>query len=64
MKLCEIEVSNILNGTCSRYLKVGESEEDVEKRETEVRNEMFGHGMFFVFAKEITEVDGHKIIVE
>lgn len=45
------------------YLTVGNSAEEVEKRETKKLQEKCSCFMF-CYAFEVNEVDGHKIIVE
>lgn len=63
MKL--FQVNYLENNDDETYLTVGTDEdtsETIEKREYEKRNDW--NCLYFLGAREISEVDGHKIIVE
>lgn len=63
MKL--FQVNYLENNDDETYLTVGtddDTSETIEKREYEKRNDW--NCLYFLSAREIEEVDGHKIIVE
>lgn len=59
------QVNYLENNDNESYLTVGtdyDTSETIEKIEYEKRNDW--NGLYFLFAREISKVDGHKIIVK